>query len=268
MARVLGESGRYVSQEAARKFGHFTDVAMFVMLITGAFMGYLLCLLLQIRRSPILVTLITEALLLGIALLVGRFGLRKLGELDKQRLDWRKGAVGETLVALKLNDFPNDFWVIHDLATPCGNLDHVVVGPTGVYAIDTKNWKGVVSADGAGELLLNGKPLERATVKPMVGRTMGVRDGVIALCKNDPNCRFEMPFFRAVLAFPSAKVEAKWGSTGSADCVSDERLWDYIVENRRGRILTAPQVESIAQAFFALARMDKGFESQPTEMST
>jgi hypothetical protein len=268
MAKVLGEPGRYVSQEAARKHGQFTMLGLGGMALIGAVMGYLLCLWLQARKLPVHIMLVTELLLLGIAFLVSRFGLRKLGELDKQRQDWRKGAVGEAVVALKLNDFPNDFWVIHDLRTDSGNLDHVVVGPTGVYTIDTKNWKGIITADGAGEVLLNGKRPDKPAVRPIVGRTMGIRDAVIALCKNDPSFKIEAPFFHAVLAFPSAKVEASRGSTGPADCVSDEKLWDYIVEDRKGKVLATAQVESLAQAFLALARMDKGFESQPSQTPT
>jgi hypothetical protein len=174
----------------------------------------------------------------------------------------RKGAVGEAVVALILNDFPDDYYVIHGLATPQGDLDHVAVGPTGVYLIDTKNWKGIVSSDGKGELLVNGKPTERATVKALVGRTMAIREQVLLLCANDQTPQSEAPFFHAVLVFPAAKVEARWGSTGKANCVSDEKLWDYIGENPRGATLTKQQIESYARAFRALAQMDSNFEVQ------
>jgi len=46
-----------------------------------------------------------------------------------------KGATGEATVALALTRFPDSFSVINDLATPFGNLDHVVVGPTGVFIL-------------------------------------------------------------------------------------------------------------------------------------
>jgi hypothetical protein len=82
----------------------------------------------------------------------------------------RRGAAGEIHVGNILTDFPDDFCVINDLTTPFGNLDHVVVGPTGVFVLDSKNWRGVVSADGKGELLLNGQPTDKPHVRQFVGR--------------------------------------------------------------------------------------------------
>ena len=37
-------------------------------------------------------------------------------------------------------------WVVaHDLQGRFGNVDHLVVGPGGVYLLDSKNWSGEVS---------------------------------------------------------------------------------------------------------------------------
>jgi len=164
----------------------------------------------------------------------------------------RKGAAGEEIVANILESFPESFCVINGLTTPFGDLDHVVVGPTGVYILDTKNWKGVVSADGKGELLLNGKPTDKPTVKPFVIRMMNVKDKIKTLCNLDP-------FFKAVLVFPIARVDARWGETGSANCIRDDQLWSYIVENEITTKLDKKAIEALAQAFLALATMDKEF---------
>jgi hypothetical protein len=56
-----------------------------------------------------------------------------------------------------------------------------------------------------------------------------------------------------------ARVDAKWGTTGHVHCVRDEQLYDYIVENKKGKKLNQKEIESISQAFLALARMDKDF---------
>jgi hypothetical protein len=54
---------------------------------------------------------------------------------------WFKGALGERLVAAELETLGDDFLVLH--AVPIGSgssdVDHVVVGPTGVFTINTKN---------------------------------------------------------------------------------------------------------------------------------
>jgi len=172
--------------------------------------------------------------------------------LERERINFRKGAVGEAVVGYILESFPDDYRVINDLTTPFGNIDHVTVGPSGVYVIDTKNWKGVVAADGKGEVLCNGKPPDKPAVKNLTRTIMSIKEKIKVLSALDP-------FIQGVLAFPSARVEARWGATGHVHCVTDEKLYDYIVENKKKKKLTTKEIESISQAFLAVARMDKDF---------
>ncbi len=79
---------------------------------------------------------------------------------------------------------------------------------------------------------------------------MNMKEKVRVLCNIDP-------YVQGVLAFPSAYVDAKWGTTGAVHCMTDEKLYDYIVESKRAKKLTKNEVDSISQAFLALARMDK-----------
>lgn len=58
-----------------------------------------------------------------------------------------KGARGEARTARVLEGLGPGFHALHDLAWPGrdrANIDHVVIGPTGVFVIDTKNWAGRV----------------------------------------------------------------------------------------------------------------------------
>lgn len=69
-----------------------------------------------------------------------------------QTLDaWRIGAEGERTTARYLDGLAEaGFIVLHDRKVPGygGNLDHVAIGPTGVWAIETKNVAGKVEIDG------------------------------------------------------------------------------------------------------------------------
>jgi len=67
-----------------------------------------------------------------------------------------KGARGEEAVAVLLAALPRGFHVFHDVM--CGNsggIDHVVVGPSGVFAIETKCWAGAVTIE-AGDFRVDG----------------------------------------------------------------------------------------------------------------
>lgn len=56
---------------------------------------------------------------------------------------WRGGAVGEELLAERLKDLPDTFRVLHDRRIPRtrANIDHIAVGPSGVWVIDAKRYK-------------------------------------------------------------------------------------------------------------------------------
>jgi hypothetical protein len=58
---------------------------------------------------------------------------------------YREGAEGERRAEKALRPLERDGWrVFHDVQTGYGNYDHVAVGPTGVYLIESKNLQGVV----------------------------------------------------------------------------------------------------------------------------
>lgn len=61
---------------------------------------------------------------------------------SKRRI-WSKGAKGEKIVAQKLKKLPKKYTAIRDVKIPNygGDFDHVVVGPTGIYIVETKNYK-------------------------------------------------------------------------------------------------------------------------------
>jgi len=60
---------------------------------------------------------------------------------------WAVGAEGERRTAEALARLEADgYRVLHDRCIPgsLANIDHVVVGPTGVYVVETKSWSGAV----------------------------------------------------------------------------------------------------------------------------
>jgi Nuclease-related domain len=63
---------------------------------------------------------------------------------------WRRGAAGERRTARLLAPLERHGWaVLHDLAIPGtqANIDHLVIGPGGVLAIDSKRYRGQLRVD-------------------------------------------------------------------------------------------------------------------------
>ena len=63
---------------------------------------------------------------------------------------WGIGAEGEETVAQLLSLLGDAYRVIHDAVLPGmrGNIDHIVLGPNGVFVIETKNHKGFITCNG------------------------------------------------------------------------------------------------------------------------
>jgi hypothetical protein len=102
---------------------------------------------------------------LGLALgvlvaLAAGWGLRFRPSPDARA--WRRGAVGERRTARLLAGLERHGWaVLHDLAVAGSraNLDHLVIGPAGVFVIDSKQYCGRLRLDPSGRLWHGRYPL-------------------------------------------------------------------------------------------------------------
>jgi hypothetical protein len=75
---------------------------------------------------------------------------------------WRRGAAGERRTARLLDPLERQGWaVLHDLAVPGSraNLDHLAIGPGGVFVIDSKQYRGRLQLDETGRLWHGRHPL-------------------------------------------------------------------------------------------------------------
>jgi hypothetical protein len=246
MASVTGEAARYVSQQVIRKSKRRLTL-IFLMGYAAAFASGLL-----VGYGGTMYSLLFIPAFVTLIVILDRRMDTISEKLERERLSYFRGATGEAQVGYVLGGLSDDYVVLHDLTTSHGNIDHVVVGPSGVYLIETKNWKGVVTADGKGELLLDGKSAPKPPAKTLFVALMNMKDEIKALTGLKP-------FFNGVLVFPSARVEAKWGTTGYVDCVGDEQLIGYITRKERSKRLAKEEIDAISQAFYELAMRDRDF---------
>ncbi len=67
-----------------------------------------------------------------------------------------KGARGEERVSWILRGLSDKYHVFNDFLAGSSHIDHVVVGPAGVFSIETKNWRGIVTIED-GHVLVDGQ---------------------------------------------------------------------------------------------------------------
>ena len=97
---------------------------------------------------------------------VARRAREKAARLNKRAEMLERGADGEAATAEVLTSLPEGWVALHDvrwLGRRLANVDHVLVGPGGVFVIDSKNWSGRIAVQD-GSLRQSGYSREKAVV--------------------------------------------------------------------------------------------------------
>ena len=89
---------------------------------------------------------------------------------DRDHGRWLRGAEGEEAVGAILESLTAEGWqVIHDVTFGRGNIDHVVVGPGGVFAVETKSHGGRISLERLDPKMLSQAYAEKKTLEKRLG---------------------------------------------------------------------------------------------------
>lgn len=87
-----------------------------------------------------------------------------------------RGAIAEENIGDLLAELGEDILILHDVACPYGNIDHVVIGKnSGVFLLETKAHGGKVQLL-PDSLLVNGKPSEKDFIAQTLRNTYWLRD--------------------------------------------------------------------------------------------
>lgn len=104
--------------------------------------------------TPFVVRLFNPTLRRTIAGVQSSSDSRSIGELPAEQAAKVMGSVGERAVAVMHLGLPrHQWWAAHDLLVPgetTANIDHVLVGPSGLWTLDAKQYKGTITASPKG----------------------------------------------------------------------------------------------------------------------
>lgn len=174
-----------------------------------------------------------------LAVFVGVIGLLVFGRLfvvPQHVTAWRTGADGESRTGRALDGLGGEYIVVHDRRVPGtkANIDHIVVGPPGVFVVETKSLKGKVSIRGS-EVYVRGR---RATamVEEVRREALAVR-----MALGDENV--DVPI-RAVLCIHRAELPFFQRSVSDIVIVSGRGLVGHI--KKADRALGEDRVTRVA----------------------
>jgi hypothetical protein len=120
----------------------------------------------------------------------------------KERIAYLRGGQGEALVAWLLKDLEDDWHVFNNVKLESEwDIDHIVIGPGGVWCISTKSHRGLFRIDERGELTYNNQPCN--WLADVTRQAMSLKQRLAALLTGD------MPYVEAALAVPLGWVEGR-----------------------------------------------------------
>lgn len=143
---------------------------------------------------------------------------------DRRLGNYLKGAKGEEWVAHELAFLSSDHTVFNGLRFGGGkeNFDHIVVGPAGVFVVETKNWKGSVEFHD-GKLYAGGKEPSRPPLKQVKAAT-----AELVAFIDDAGCG-EVPL-HSVLCFLGTKLPEEIMNVNGVVVCKGEKLIEVMQE--------------------------------------
>ncbi|MDF7824247.1 nuclease-related domain-containing protein [Pontiellaceae bacterium B12227] len=143
---------------------------------------------------------------------------------DRRLGNFLKGAKGEEWVAHELAFLSSDYTVFNGLRFGGGkeNFDHIIVGPAGVFVVETKNWKGSIEFRD-GKLYAGGKEPSRPPLKQVKAAT-----AELVAFIDDAGCG-EVPV-HSVLCFLGTKLPEEVMNVNGVVVCKGERLIEVAQE--------------------------------------
>ena len=186
----------------------------------------------------------------GVAVLVCIYAVYRVVRIRRRLHQLRLGRDGERAVAQYLEWFRTaGFFVFHDVPSGDANVDHVLIGPKGVFTIETKTWSkpqrgeckitvvdGIISA--------NGREMDRDPLVQAKAQAGWLRQFFAESKFNT--------FVQPVVVFPGWFVE-RFDMKKAGAWVLEVKALDKFVENEPDR-LAREEVKAMASALTSYIR--------------
>lgn len=144
---------------------------------------------------------------------------------DRRLANFLKGAKGEEWVAHELAFLSSEYTVFNGLRLGKGrqNFDHIIVGPSGVFVVETKNWKGSIEFR-EGKLYAGGKEPSRPPLRQVKAATAEL------VAYLDDSGNGGIPVY-SVLCFISTKLPEELMNVNGVVICSGARLFNVLQES-------------------------------------
>ena len=251
MAILHNKAGQFCKDEARKRvtyvfFGTATAVA-----VVGA-LGMYLCL----HRTSWWAAAGGIAALL--VMYIGNKCLDKpLDTVARERIKYMRGGQAEALVAWLLADLDDTWHLFNNIKLVAdSDIDHVLVGPGGLFCISTKSFRGMFTSQPNGHIYYNNQPTR--LISDTIGRAAELNKRLRALMGEGT------PYVVAVLAVPFCYEDVR-GSAQNVMILHQENMVDTL--EKRRRTLSDEQIARCVRALTDLAKHARDTYRRPKQGS-
>jgi hypothetical protein len=234
---ILKDRGTYL--ETKMNSGNENNMVLFILMILGGIGA-----LWGIATSDIII-IVASAALMQIC-----WEIYKKSRKNEDAC--RKGITGEQAVINALKNLDDNFYLINDitLQQPYGNIDHILLGPNGIFVIETKNYKGNIECNGDEwhRLYENRRGPRDFTMtspsKQVKRNAVGLKNflsNAADIMKNKPYL-----FINSILVFTEPDIDLRLNNP-TVPVLEVGGLYDYISSFKTNSLFTNDELKSIAK---------------------
>ncbi|MDR0797824.1 MAG: NERD domain-containing protein [Nitrososphaerota archaeon] len=156
---------------------------------------------------------------------------------------YKSGRQGEKTVIKKLTNKLNDEYTLINsvyLKKGGGDIDHIILGPTGIYVLETKNWSG--------KIICNGTQWQRPGKKLQNNPSVQVRNNTQKIKKmvdSSPLFQGLNIYVEGLIVFTNTHANLSINNS-TVPVLRIQQLPDYI-KNQKNNRLTKEQVQQIVK---------------------
>jgi hypothetical protein len=157
--------------------------------------------------------------------------------------NWFIGKRGEEAVSQALKALSDDYALLNDLTIPDsrGNVDHLLIGPNGIFVIETKNYSGSVRCDG--DRWFVGRRAVNSLSKQAKRNSMVIRASLTSL---HPEKGFKVPYVSPLLVFVNNRIRLNL-CTPTIPVLRLDELVDFVRNHKAAGMISENQKHAIVR---------------------
>lgn len=245
---MADNSNSYTFKEYKRNKKIFRIIKLIIG-ITYLWLMYLFLVMLQRTFYSLLGTVISSLIFLVALKIMQGMDIQNRKDIKHNYRTWGKGAGAELVEERLLESLPPEYKIIKDFYTGHGNIDFIVIGPTGIFIIEVKAMKGIISVVNQ-QLFIN----EKLSYKDYLKQALAEKSWLSDRLYRQFDERYEVV---GILEFPNGKIDTNsiHGEINSI-WIGGKGFHRYVIKKSPQK-LTSEKVETI-HAFLASQIIKEG----------